>query len=94
MRGRIIAGAIIAMTAGHIDAQPIKTDNPQIDFAGFAALTSDVQQWRYTRLLDLGSFQAMAEQPGTLLLDARSAASFAAGHIEGAVNLPLPVSRR
>ncbi len=34
-------------------------------------------------------FQAAAKQPGTLLLDARSADAYAAGHIRGAVNLPF-----
>ena len=32
----------------------------------------------------------MAAEPGTLLLDARFAEAFAQGHIEGAINLPLP----
>jgi rhodanese-related sulfurtransferase len=31
----------------------------------------------------------MAARPGTLILDARSESAFAAGHISGAVNLPL-----
>ena len=34
-------------------------------------------------------FSKLAKRPGVLLLDARSADAFAAGHIAGAVNLPL-----
>jgi len=63
--------------------------NPQIDYAGFARLTTDVRQLRAKRLIPLARFQAMAKEKGTLILDARSADKFAAGHIAGAINLPL-----
>jgi rhodanese-related sulfurtransferase len=63
--------------------------NPQIDYPGFQSLTSEVAPYRQTRLRDWQSFAAMAAQPDTLLLDARSADAFGAGHIQGAVNLPL-----
>jgi hypothetical protein len=64
--------------------------NPQIDYPGFAALTSEVASYRAARLLDWRHFAAMAKQKDVLLLDARSAQAFAEGHIAGAVNLPLP----
>ncbi len=63
--------------------------NPQIDYAGFATLTGDVRSLRAKRLLPLDRFQAMAVRKDALLLDARSKDAFAAGHIAGAVNLPL-----
>ena len=62
--------------------------NPQIDYAGFAALTTDVRALRAKRLLDFAAFKAKAAE-GALILDARSADKFAEGHIAGAVNLPL-----
>jgi len=63
--------------------------NPQIDYAGFATLTRDVHALRSHRLLGFPAFKAKAAERGALLLDARSADKFAAGHIAGAVNLPL-----
>lgn len=63
--------------------------NPQIDYAGFKALTVSVEDYRRTRLVGWDAFAAAARRKGTLLLDARSADAYAAGHIEGAVNLPF-----
>lgn len=63
--------------------------NPQIDYAGFARLTDDVGRQRAKRLLRFDAFMAKAAQKNALILDARSADKFAAGHLAGAVNLPL-----
>ncbi len=41
-------------------------------------------------LASFASASAAADEPGVLILDARSAGQFAAGHIQGAVNVPLP----
>ncbi len=73
-------------------AQPSATTNanPQIDFGGHIDLANQVRQLREERLLPLAEFRAMAAREDVLLLDARSAAAFAQGHIEGAANLPLP----
>jgi len=68
---------------------PAPRANPQVDFAGFAALTHEVESYRQDRLVDLARFQAIARKPGALVLDARSADAFARGHIRGAVNLPF-----
>lgn len=64
--------------------------NPQIDYASFRDLAIEVEPYRRSRLLDWPAFAAAAAEPDVLILDARSAAQFAEGHIEGAVNLPLP----
>ena len=63
--------------------------NPQIDYPAFQTLTASVAPARAARLLPLDRFRVEAAKPGTLLLDARSKDAFAAGHIAGAVNLPL-----
>lgn len=70
-----------------VAAQPA---NPQIDFPAFVALAANVQAVRADRLIDLATFREMADRPDILLLDARSAEAFAHGHMDGAVNLPLP----
>lgn len=64
--------------------------NPQIDYSGYRALIEEVQPYRRARLIDWNAFAAAAAEPDVLILDARSADQFAAGHIKGAVNLPLP----
>ena len=69
-------------------AAPAQDRNPQIDYAGFQQLTGEVSAYRQARLLSWSEFDAAARQ-GALLLDARSADAYAAGHIRGAINLPL-----
>jgi len=64
-----------------------QTTERQIDYNGFSALTDEVAAYRQTRLIDLAEFRRLAREGDTLILDARSPAAFAAGHIEGAVNL-------
>lgn len=88
----IVAGgpALADTPADTAPAGIAPSNNPQIDFPGFVEIAATVQSLRAERLLDLSAFQAMAAEPGTLLLDARSAEAFAQGHIEGAINLPLP----
>ncbi len=61
----------------------------QIDYQGFQSLTQEVEAYRAARLISLADFQRMAREENTLILDARSAGAYAAGHIEGAVNLPF-----
>jgi len=64
--------------------------NPQIDYPGFVALAGKVGEYRQTRRLVWSEFAARARAEGAILLDARSETAFAQGHLDGAVNLPLP----
>ena len=64
--------------------------NPQIDYDGFTELALSPDDVREAHRLPLEDFLARAKEEGAILLDARSERAFAAGHIEGAVNLPLP----
>jgi phage shock protein E len=64
--------------------------SPLIDYSGFRELTREVQPIRAERLISLADFKARAAKRDALVLDARSAAAFRQGHIEGAINLPLP----
>jgi len=76
----------LAFAATPLAAQP---PNPQIDYPGFQRLAADVAPHRQTRLVTHARFREMARHPRVLILDARSREAFAAGHIEGAVNLPF-----
>ncbi|MEO9599986.1 rhodanese-like domain-containing protein [Parasphingorhabdus sp.] len=60
-----------------------------VDYRGFEQLTGEVFGYRETHMVSLEDFRARAAKPDTIILDTRSAAAFAAGHIEGAVNLPF-----
>ena len=63
--------------------------NPQIDYDGFVELAIELAEVRAKHRLPLDSFLEQARAEGALLLDTRSAAAFAEGHLEGAVNLPF-----
>ncbi len=86
MRATFLSALLIF--AGPISAQ--SSGSPLIDYAGFKDLTGEVQPYRSTRLINMADFKARAAREDVLLLDARSAAAYKAGHIAGAVNLPLP----
>ena len=60
-----------------------------MDYDGFIALIQEVRPYRAARLIDWNAFAAAARERNVLILDARSERQFAAGHISGAVNLPL-----
>lgn len=81
----LAALAILLISTGPTAAQ----ENAAIDYDGFGALVDEVQDYRDTRLIDLRSFLSFTKEPDVLLLDSRSAEAFAAGHINGAVNLPF-----
>ena len=63
--------------------------NPLIDYRGYTQIVARVQPVREKRRVTEAEFIAMAAQPGTLVLDARSADKFALRHIKGAVSLPF-----
>ncbi len=65
-------------------------ENPLIDYPGFVELAGKVGEYRDTRRLTWEEFAARALADGAILLDARSETAFAQGHIDGAINLPLP----
>jgi hypothetical protein len=71
-------------------AAAVPAPNPQISFAEFRQLAIEVEPYRLTRLIDWTAFLAAATDPDVLILDARSERQFAAGHMAGAVNVPLP----
>ena len=84
------AALIGALAAGPATANaPAPPANPQVDYAGFAVLVGDLAPVREAHRLGWAEFARAARAQGALLLDARSPAAFARGHIAGAVNLPF-----
>ncbi len=84
-----LAALAFAALAMPVAAKERVPNNPQVDYAGFAALTSDLAKVRQTHRLRWNTFARRAAARGALLLDARSADAFARGHLKGAVNLPF-----
>jgi hypothetical protein len=64
--------------------------NPQIDMPAFLASAQEAAEHRRTHRVGEEEFLAMMEEPGTIVLDARSAQKFAELHIKGATNLDFP----
>ena len=64
--------------------------NRLIDYDKFQSEVSALRKLRDTHRVTEAQFARMARQPGTVILDARSAAKFALLHVKGARNLSLP----
>ncbi|HYD14088.1 MAG TPA: rhodanese-like domain-containing protein [Allosphingosinicella sp.] len=94
LRPILAALLVIATAVPTAAAQParpaVQRDNPLIDYRGFQRLAARVQPYRQTRLINWAEFERRRGERGVLILDARSEAAFRQGHIQGAVNLPLP----
>ena len=63
--------------------------NELIDYPKYLKIAREVQPVRAKRRLTEEQFATMAAEPGTVVLDARSADKFRLRHIKGAVSLPF-----
>ncbi len=70
----------------HVEAQ---SRNPLIDFVRYRLIAAQVEPLREQHRVTEEQFAAMASEPGTVVLDARSADKYAMRHIAGAINLPF-----
>jgi hypothetical protein len=68
---------------------PAAIPNPQIDYPGFLELAQQTEAHRASRRLEVAEFAQKMAEPGTVLLDARSADKYALRHVGGAVSLPF-----
>lgn len=89
-----IAAALLPLhgadtTARLQSAAAPKIPNELIDYPKYLQIARDVQPVRAKRRLTEEQFAAMAAEPGTVVLDARSADKFRLRHIKGAVSLPF-----
>ena len=80
---------VLAVACAAVPGIAQQNRNPQIDYRGFQRLAAETAPHRETRLVTHARFREMARDPRVLILDARSADAYAAGHIKGAVNLPF-----
>ena len=87
---RLLAAPLMfAALAGPSAAEPRLPANPQVDYAGFGRLVTELAPVREAHRLQWAEFRRRSEARDALLLDARSPAAFARGHIRGAINLPF-----
>lgn len=68
-------------------ASAAEPPNPKIDQAGFVSLVQETAAKRQESRVSEDRFLAMASEPGTLILDARSKDRYDNIHIKGAVHL-------
>lgn len=80
----LVALLIIAVWAY---AQTKQYPKAKVSFSDFKNLVAEVESHRGKRLVDLGTFLAMAKEPGTIVLDARSDFRFRRLHLKGAQHL-------
>jgi len=64
--------------------------NPAIDMDGFLRISKEAAEHRETRRLTEEEFILMAQEPGTIILDARSREMYKLLHVKGAINLSFP----
>lgn len=79
---------ILLLAAGQANAQDIP--NRLIDYDAFAGQVAHVGEIRQRHRITEGEFIRMSKEPGTVVLDARSAEKYAQLHVKGASNLSLP----
>ena len=64
--------------------------NPAIDMRGYLAVVTEAASYRESHRVSEDEFIRMSAEPGTIILDARSAQKFNELHIRGAINLSFP----
>jgi phage shock protein E len=79
---------VLASTTHVHAATPIP--NSAIDMRGYLRVASDAAAWRDSHRISAEQFETFKEEPGTIVLDARSAQKFEELHVKGAINLSFP----
>jgi hypothetical protein len=64
--------------------------NPNIDMQGYLKVASEAAAYRESRRLTEEDFILRSQEPGTIVLDARSREKYDLLHIKGAINLSFP----
>ena len=82
----LIVPALLALLTIPVSAAE-KFPPSKVDFKGFVALSEEMMELRESRLVDFDTFQNMAAERDTLVLDVRSEAAYKRKHIRGAVHL-------
>lgn len=82
-----IAAAISLSIGATFASEPAPAPENAVDYQGFSTLVEELAPVRAERLVSLDTFLEYAAHEDTIVLDARSAEAYAAGHMAGAINL-------
>src|ERR1700719_2654112 len=88
----MVAPATVLVLTGSVSprAGEAPIPNKMIDYPGFLQNAETVGKLRDQRRVTEEEFIRMANEPGTIVFDARSDSKFAMFHIKGAKHLSLP----
>jgi len=75
-----------------LDSKAGRSDiaNPAIDMGAYLRVSMEAAAYRQSHRLSEEGFLRMSREPGTIVLDARSAEKYALLHVKGAINLSFP----
>jgi phage shock protein E len=92
MKHRSILSAAFLVSLGCLGeaAERSAPVNPAIDMEGYLRVSAEAAKHRRTRRVSEDELLRMSREPGTIVLDARSAARYEELHVRGAVNLSFP----
>src|ERR1051325_3900203 len=82
----LLLAALFAAAAAAVPPPP----NPASDMDGYLKVAVEAAAHREMHRVSEEDFIRMSREPGTIILDARSAAKFTELHVKGAINLPFP----
>lgn len=83
-----VAVLIVACTSLLAQRAPVtKYMKAKVSFDDFKGLVQQVESHRAERLVDLDTFLKMSQEPGTIILDSRSAFRYDRIHLKGAKHL-------
>ena len=89
-RHRLFVVLLALLLAGFAGPAPGEgLDNPAIDMRGYLRAARQAAKHRETRRLTEQEFLRKSREPGTIVLDARSADKYAELHVRGAISLPF-----
>ena len=86
----LVAATAVASEPTSSPAASEDISNPQIDMPGFLDAAGKAAEHRRTHRVSEDEFLRMMSEPGTIVLDARSAEKYGELHVKGATNLSFP----
>lgn len=87
MKIRIAIASVALAAATMALAADKKYPKAKVSFEDFKSIVSQVEPHRASRLIDFDAFLKMSKEPGTIVLDSRSAFRYERIHLKGARHL-------
>lgn len=90
IKAMLLAVCLLGLVAAPLQANEQPIPNPQINYDQFLRDAQAVAKLRNERRVTEAEFLRMAQDPNTVILDARSSEKYRKLHIKGAKHLSLP----